>query len=118
MRRSIIVTTVIATLALPTSAKSFTEEQTSVIDRVVQAIVAGTNGNCPRLLTIDKEIVQELLTAGIAPDQQIDTIDEVFSTSTQIVRARYASNPNDFCKEAWRLVGPLGSHKRQLLKAN
>ncbi|GLR87349.1 hypothetical protein [Bradyrhizobium iriomotense] len=116
MKHAIVALQILTALISPARAENFTREQKSTIDLVARIIVAGTDDNCRHLVTIDRAIAEELLNAGVTPDQQMDTMEVALSVSRADARSSYDSNPSRFCKEAWQFAGKNGAYKRQMLE--
>lgn len=118
MQRIFISAVAALALVSPVRADGFSTEQAITIRLVAKVAFAGADRHCPRLKAIDRAIVDELLSAGIAPDHQLGLVEQALSTSVAQARIDYSLNPEAFCAEARSLAGPHGRHGRQMLEAS
>lgn len=96
-----------------------TPEQSRTLSMITRAEWAGNDDHCPRFRIIEKNVIRELLSAGLR-DQEIKTEAFEFSRKMGIAVAivKYRQNPSEYCDAAWHMFGPDGFYKRQLLEAN
>lgn len=106
-----LITAALVLLMTSGTAHAFTEEQIKVIKIVELAWSAG-DGRCPRFQNDRQRMNDELKEAGITEE---DFLDEYVEGDDYM--PQYNKNSSAFCQMAWKLLGPNGTYKRQMLEA-
>ena len=97
-------------------ANTLTDDQLEVARMVEYARIAGSGYRCPRFHVIQDAASQELLAASMKPAAR-DTPECEGVLTLMLANADHL-NRSEFCLEAWKMFGPDGSYRRQMLEAN
>jgi hypothetical protein len=97
-------------------ANTLTDDQLEVARMVEYARIAGSGYRCPRFHVIQDAASQEPLAASMKPAAR-DT-PEYEGVLTLVLANAEHLNRSEFCLETWKMFGPDGSYRRQMLEAN
>ena len=122
--RSLVLAALLSTVGLaPCAAKDMlgdlTEKQINAIKMTTIARFAGSNNTCPRFHVVERSVFEEMADGGI-PSARLDTQEFKNAQTEALLGAleRRRANASDFCLAVWKLLGPNGLYKRQMLEAN
>jgi hypothetical protein len=77
------------------------------------------HNRCPRFKVIDEATRAELATVTW-DDRELTAADLNDPGGEQVIEGfieKYATDPSAFCDRSWKLLGPNGTYKRQMLEA-
>src|SRR5258708_40198398 len=127
--RRIVLAALISTIGLSASAAddtltgNLTEAQINAIKMTTIARFAGSKNTCPRFRprfhVVERSVFEEMTDGGIPP-AMLDTQEFKNAQTLALLDAldRQRASPSDFCFAVWKLFGPHGLYKRQMLEAN
>ncbi|MGY3278122.1 hypothetical protein [Bradyrhizobium sp. S3.7.6] len=123
--RAVFLAGVMACAGAAASAK-VTSEQRDAIESVATVAVATTDDHCPRMRRIQSAMREEYESVGInSKDERDSMLKEIdndldqdhtgYSLFVMLIRD-YDARPSEFCAKVWKLYGPDGMHRRQMVE--
>ena len=101
------------------SAKEFNAAQIQTIQSLMIASLAGGDNRCPRFHMIEREMKEDAAASGLSEDDtHSEDFDKIWKAAAAGAVTSFEEDPSGFCDEAWKLLGPAGLYRRQLLEAN
>jgi hypothetical protein len=96
-----------------------TDTQLSAIKMATIARFAGTKNICPYVHFVEAASFKVMADAGIQPDiLQSPEFGNVVVETALVAIEKQRENPSDFCEATWKLFGPDGASRWQMLEAN
>ena len=114
---ALAITTVSAKAEDAEKVLGLTDEQFDVVQTTIYAYYAGTGGRCPRFHLIKPAIFDEIHSAGI-DDTHTDGFKAIAKVAFEVALTEYEKSPSEYCLSAWKMYGPDGPYKPQMLEAN
>jgi hypothetical protein len=112
--------TTFAIFAFVSPATALTREQEDVLERIASIAVASPATTelphlCPRFKQVDGATIKERRSVGIPDDFRYTRSDE-FDAFIKMAYGNYHADPSGYCLEIWKLYGPDGTYKRQMVE--
>jgi hypothetical protein len=119
MRRLILAALISTAGILAAAAGDLTDTQISAIKMATIARFAGTKNICPLVHFVEAASFEVMTDAGIGPDMfQSTEFGNVVVETALVAIEKQRENPSDFCEATWKLFGPGGALRWQMLEAN
>jgi hypothetical protein len=119
MRRFILAALISAAGILAAAAGDLTDTQISAVKMATIARFAGTKNICPHVHFVEAASFKVMADAGIEPDMlQSPEFGDVVTEAALVAIEKQRENPSDFCEATWKLFGPGGALRWQMLEAN
>jgi hypothetical protein len=104
---------------LAAAAGDLTDAQISAVKMATIARFAGTKNICPHVHFGEAASFKVMADAGIEPDLlQSPEFGDVVTEAALVAIEKQRENPSDFCEATWKLFGPGGALRWQMLEAN